>query len=218
MLQRAFPVLSLLALVAGPAPAGPPTICWLVEIGEAESLPWGDGDFERSKKYRLKQLVPDTLRLLKPTAPVLVRMETLRRAAIYCERERKVADRLMRALMLRVLRAEAMDQPDPFAWFDAGYAAGCFRQLQMADDIDGYAWVKKSMRLRGDDPVMHHACALLTLMELSPHHEEFKGHFTKAAAGAMTDPLLAANVKTLAKFAPGVLKYFEDKAKTKKKG
>jgi hypothetical protein len=73
----------LLALVR-PAPAGPVLICKNYEIGAAKSLPWGGSDWRSVKPdYDINRLVEDTLALLTPDTPVIVRMETLRRAVIY---------------------------------------------------------------------------------------------------------------------------------------
>src|SRR5258708_1602848 len=60
--------------------AGPPLICHTIEIGQAKSLPWISHDWNLSggENYDTKNLVRDTLEILAPSAPVLVRMETLR--------------------------------------------------------------------------------------------------------------------------------------------
>ena len=55
------------------------------------------------------------------------------------------------------------------------------------------ALVKKAIRLRGSDPQMEFAAALITL---SGPQEEHRLHALKAIAGAKTDPLLAQNLAT----------------------
>ncbi|HET8922348.1 MAG TPA: hypothetical protein VFN26_05050 [Candidatus Acidoferrum sp.] len=67
-----------------------------------------------------------------------------------------------------------------------------------AAGVDGYAMVKKaialrSSALRGDDPQMEFAAALITL---SGPREEHAQHAQKAIAGAKTDALLAQNLAT----------------------
>ena len=77
-------------LAATAAFAGPPLICWRVETGGAKSLPWlTEGSaFDGSRAdYDRSRLVRDTLDLLAPDVPVVVRMETLRRAALYAARD-----------------------------------------------------------------------------------------------------------------------------------
>ncbi len=70
-----------LLLIAIIAQAGPPLICHTIEIGQAKSLPWISHSWNLSggENYDTKNLVKDTLEILGPTTPVLVRMETLRR-------------------------------------------------------------------------------------------------------------------------------------------
>jgi len=60
-----------------------------------------------------------------------------------------------------------------------------------AAGLDGYGWVKKAISLRGQDPEMEYAAALITLM--GPK-DDYRDHVQKAAAGAKTDPLLAQNL------------------------
>src|SRR5215467_2497445 len=76
--------LSLTLTLIRPALAGPVLICKSYEIGAAKSLPWGGSDWRSVKPdYDINRLVEDTMALLTPDTPVLVRMETLRRAVIY---------------------------------------------------------------------------------------------------------------------------------------
>ena len=83
--RRSLTAAALVLAVAAPALAGPPLLCHPFDIGTAQSLPWDGtkGWFQGRADYRLEQLVPDTEAILQPGTPVLVRMETLRRAAIY---------------------------------------------------------------------------------------------------------------------------------------
>ena len=77
-------VCAVLALFAPPAQAGPPLICWPFEIGDARTLPWrGSTWSEANPDYDLRKLPGDTLALLTPSTPIIVRMETLRRATVY---------------------------------------------------------------------------------------------------------------------------------------
>jgi len=57
--------------------------------------------------------------------------------------------------------------------------------------VDGYAMVKKAIALRGDDPQMEFAAALITL---SGPRDEHAQHAQKAIAGAKMDALLAENL------------------------
>ena len=70
-MRRALPLFLLLA--AGTVRAGPPAICWQIEIGDAKSLPWAGKDaFAKDQAYDSRRAVEDTLALLEPAMPVVV--------------------------------------------------------------------------------------------------------------------------------------------------
>ncbi len=202
-------VIALLLGIAGSLRAGPPAICWPVEIGDAKSLPWGKEAFARSDRYDAKRTVEDTLALLDDKMPVLVRMETLRRATIYLEDTQAGRDALLRALATRVLDAEAPGKPSALAWFDAGYARGCFHQSREPGP-GGYAWVRRAVEIAGTSPEMEYGCAILSLMGA---RGDFRRHLDRAQEGAGRNPLLAKNIESLKELYPPVLRYFEEKEK-----
>ena len=72
-------------MLAAAAFGGPPLICERIQIGTAKSLPWKDveGWAGKDPSYDVKRLTADTLAILAPGAPMPLRMETMRRAAIY---------------------------------------------------------------------------------------------------------------------------------------
>ena len=129
--------ISLLAAAAA-AYAGPPLICHRVEIGSAKSLPWRavtewDGT---APGYDLSRLTADTLGLLAPGVPLNVRMETLRRAAVYAVKQEGAADQLAMRLLARAADSEAAGKPEAAAWFDAGYFAEAMRQMAFVKRYD----------------------------------------------------------------------------------
>jgi len=194
---------------ANVAQAGPPLICHTIEIGQAKSLPWISHNWNLSggENYDTKNLVRDTLEILSPSTPVLVRMETLRRATLYARKDPVAAKELLARLHARATSAESSGHADALAWFDAGYLAETYKQWigqnlpHMTDGmrldpnpaagVDGYALVKKAIGLRGSDPQMEFAAALITL---SDPQEEHRQHALRAIAGAKTDSLLAQNL------------------------
>ena len=121
----------------------------------------------------MQRLTADTMRLLSPEAPVLARMENLRRATIYAAKDRRVAAELLAAVLGRVTTA-ATDSREPLAWFDAGYLIESYRQAShvykwdMLSNTertawnhrseplgaDGYAFVRKALQLAGPNPEM----------------------------------------------------------------
>src|SRR5260370_8039716 len=100
-------IASMLCLAAV-AQAGPPLICHTIEIGQAKSLPWISHSWNLSsgETYDTKNLVRDTLEILGPDAPVLVRMETLRRATLYARKDPVAAKQLLPRLHARAPSAE----------------------------------------------------------------------------------------------------------------
>src|SRR5882724_8354668 len=194
---------------AAVAQAGPPLICHTIEIGQARSLPWTSDTWNLSggETYDTKNLVRDTLEILGPDAPVLVRMETLRRATLYARKDPSAAKELLLRLHARATSAESSGHTDALAWFDVGYLTETYKQwigrnlphmtdgMRMdsnpAAGVDGYALVKKAIALRGSDPQMEFAAAMITL---SGPQEEHRQYALKALAGAKTDSLLAQNL------------------------
>jgi len=177
--------------------AGPPLICHPIEIGQAKSLPWVEFNQRGSTDYDLKNLSQDTLAILDSRTPVLVRMETLRRATIYARQDPQAAKELITRLQARAANSDAAGRPDALAWFDVGYLAELYKQWMgkgepnPAAGIDGYSWVRKAISLRGSDPEMEFAAALITLTSPGSAHRD---HLQKALAGAKQDPLLARNL------------------------
>jgi hypothetical protein len=144
-------------LLSRPALAGPPLLCFPFDIGSAPSLPMGHGNWhEIDSSYDVSHLVPDTLALLTPATPVLVRMETIRRATIYAAAHPKAA-----AALFDELRARATAPPAAEAalvTFDFGYLVESFKEakflfkepLSAIDRIDGYQLVLKAHALQRD--------------------------------------------------------------------
>jgi hypothetical protein len=154
-------------LLARPALAGPPLLCFPFEIGAARSLPMGHGAWHSTDaKYDTARLVDDTLAILSPDTPVMVRMETIRRATIYASKSPKIADALLTALQRRAEHPEA--KTAALAVFDFGYLVETYREaaygLEMVspaiDRIDGYQLVLKAQALQ-NDATMQQAAKLI---------------------------------------------------------
>jgi hypothetical protein len=198
-----------LALVS-PALAGPPLLCHPYDIGNAKSLPWdGSGGWASGRAdYQVSNLPADLDALLTPSTPVIVRMETMRRAAIYATRDPKVAERLKTRLAARVQAAEAAGRVDPIANLDLAYLVEAFRQIgympdnpvfkgnasmvkAIAGTTDGYALITKGLAARPDDPELEFAAALIAS---DKNRSAYEQHARKARAGASSDELLARNL------------------------
>jgi hypothetical protein len=216
-ITRIAPLVLLGFMVAvQPAVAGPPLLCHPFDIGAARSLPWdGSQSWSHGRAdYNRQNLVADTAALLTPSTPVIVRMETLRRAALYASEDAAVAARLLAMVNERAARgAERAATADPgtsLALFDAGYLTATFKQIAALGGMsaefrgrsrtaagvlkgaDGYALLTKSIALRPDDPALQFAAALVSA---DNNRAAYQQHAAKARQGADKDALLTRNLK-----------------------
>lgn len=192
-------------VTARPAQAGPPLLCHPFDIGSAASLPWSGASswFDGKGGYRLSDLVSDTEALLGPSTPVIVRMETLRRASIYASRDPQVA-----AALVDRLTAKAQAKKDALALLDAAYVTEALRQIVAIGGIsgykdrvgalrdllrgrDGWALMSASLAARPDDPALQFAAALIAA---DKNRAAYTEHAQRARAGAGKDALLARNL------------------------
>ena len=201
------------AVITAPASAGPPLLCHPFDVGTARSLPWDGTDWWRGRTdYKVTNLVADTEALLTPTTPVIVRMETLRRAVLYASHDRATATGLFAATVDRARNLQKSGQPDALALFDAAFVTEAFRQVrwlgeyspewrgrsQIVDGVvgnaDGHALIEDSLKLRPDDPALEFAAALIATGDKA-HGAAYDAHARKARAAASNDALLARNLK-----------------------
>ena len=205
---RASFALATGALALSVAPqlhAGTPLICHPYNIGAAKSLPGSEGDWKGvNPSYDRKNLVRDTLGLLTPETPVIVRMETLRRAAIYAtagmrgwgaqasftDEDRANTKAILDQLQARMTKATGADRA--LATFDVGFFVETLRHTGVDKSIDGYALLTKARELRGPDAEMEFALALAS--SWPNRRAEHESHLAKARAGAKSGTLLASNL------------------------
>jgi hypothetical protein len=184
--------------------AGTPLICHPYTIGAAQSLPGSDGDWKGvNPHYDRTNLIRDTLALLKPETPVIVRMETLRRAAIYATAGMRgwseksgfsEEDRANTAALLQKLRERseaAKGSARALALFDVGFFIETLRHTGVDRSLDGYDLLVQALALRGPDADMEFALALATSWPKRKEHEQ---HLARARAGAKSGSLLASNL------------------------
>lgn len=206
--SRILGAFALAITVTAAAEAGPPLICHPFDAGTASVLPWGSGPGWNTPDpaYDVRRLTADTLRLLDARAPILARMENLRRATIYASRDRRVAAELLSAVLGRALSAAAHGSGDSLAWFDAGHLVESYRQAshiyawdmvsgrdgaspaRQPGAIDGYRFVQKALELTGANAEMEYAASLMTEGAVSAAHRR------RAEAGAAVGSLLARNL------------------------
>jgi hypothetical protein len=158
----------------------------------AALLPWDEtatGWNAPSPSYDRRQLVRDTLSLLTTDAPILARMENLRRATIYAARDRNLAAELQSALMARTRSSKAGTSERALALFDAGYLLESYSQanqilkwgmlsgdargtwaLDREPAEDGYALVRQAMALAGSTPEIEYAASLMTTGPAAVEH------------------------------------------------
>ena len=186
----------LFVLATFAAQAGPPLICQPYNIGSARSLPWTHNSSDRwdhaEPGYDTGRLATDTLNILDSGAPVIVRMETLRRAVIYGERDHRAISTLLNALKDRTAKANGL------ALFDYGFAVETLKQMQwkykedLTAGVNGYTFVQKALAL---DPISAEMQFAAAMIACDPPRPDFQEHLAKARADK-SDALLAENVRT----------------------
>jgi hypothetical protein len=188
---------AVLAL-AQPALAGPPLLCFPFDIGTAQSLPVGSGGWESiDRSYDATRLIDDTLALLTPQTPVIVRMETLRRATLYAARDPQQAAVLLDRLQQR---ATISDANAAFAVFDFGYLVETYKQathlfgrpMPAVQSLDGYNLVAKSAAMTGD-PAIDFALAVMT-RDKSRGADVYRAHLARVVKAAPSNPAIETNL------------------------
>ena len=197
-LLRLLAFSALLMFIAKALLAGPPLVCHSFDIGSAKSLPWVSHNWNLSgtETYDTSRLASDTMAILAANHSVIVHMETLRRATLYARKDPAAAKELLTKITMGTKSANS-DETRALTYFDTGYLAEVYKQwlgdgLQNpATGLDGHALIREAIQLRGSDPQMEFAAALITL---SGPTAEQKAHTDRAIAGAKNDPLLARNL------------------------
>ena len=211
MISRTLVALAAVGFFATPALAGPPLICHPFEIESGKLIAWGPGPGWNSpdRAYDVKKLVADTTAVLTADAPILTRMENMRRATIYAEESPATAAALLRAVVERTKTKPADARDEALEWFDAGYLVETYRQLGLVyehgmlpshgrwtslvpaelTELDGYALVQKAVALAPTSQAeLDFASALMSREPLSATH------LRRAASGAEAGSLLAQNL------------------------
>ena len=210
----ALSFLVLISLVT-PTLAGPPLICHPFEIGEAKSIAWSGKEWRDIKKdYDLNQLTPDVMAILETDAPILVRMETMRRAAVYSVwsmRDHKVGfdpkgDGTALALLDKVMaRKDSAEKngyktkAEKLALFDAGYLLETYKYIGFEESskrtltTEGLAWVEKANNALDCPGEMEMALAIILQNHKGQADAQDK-HLKIAASKAAEGSLLAKNL------------------------
>ena len=195
---RSLLLSTALLCLATPALAGPPLLCFPFEIGQARSLPIGAGSWQSiDARYDSSRLVDDTLALLTPATPVIVRMETLRRATLYAAKSPAQAAALLDRLQQR---ASVSDANAALAVFDFGYLVETYKQAsylfghpyKAVQAIDGYNLVAKAAAMTGDAGV-DFALAVMT-RDKTRGTDVYRAHLARVLNAAPRNPLIDANL------------------------
>ena len=202
-ITRSIVALAAVLFMASPALAGPPLICHPFETAGGKLIAWGTGSGWNTPdhSYDIKKLVADTNVVLTADAPILTRMENMRRATIYAMRDPQIAQALLKSLTTRALGTSS----DSLAWFDAGYLIESYKQAVTLREkgnpelrawaevdetikVDGYNWVKKAMAMTAPSAEMEFAASLMTQGSLASAHR------AKAIAAAPKNSVIARNL------------------------
>lgn len=213
--SRVLPLALLAALVAGPAVAGPPLLCEPFDTAGAPTLPWGGARWNQpAPDYAIAGLPAHLDRLLAVDVPVVARMETLRRAAIYASRDGGVLARVLAGMEARIA-ATAGTPAEALALFDAGYfretlqdvarlqgydmpGIGAVDSAALAaaiDAPDGHLRIAEALERRPGDAGMAFASAVVAAAD--ERDGDLARHAKAARAAAPRDALVALNVARL---------------------
>ncbi len=205
----ALSLCAALTLFAVAVLAGPPLLCWPFDIGGAKSLPFiGDNWRSADPSYNIQNLPADTLAILQPNTPIIVRMETIRRATVYASyvaKDNEIASRLLQRIEARMHDAEKSGKPDALALFDLGYLLETYKQTghrensiaSLSQGRDGYELMAKAIQLRGSDAEMEFAAAVVRCdTRDATKTAQMKTHVKQSLAGAKEGSLLAKNLVT----------------------
>jgi len=213
--HRFFRIAAVLAAgfgLASVASAGPPLICHPFTTGtDAPLLPWAEGTEWHLPQpgYDRANLVAETLTLLSADAPILARMENMRRAAIYAEEKPSMAAELLLAVVERTKTKPADAGAEALEWFDAGYLVETYRQLGLIyqhgmrpahgrwtslvpeelAELDGYVLVQQAVALAPE-----FAAELDFVSALMSREPLTATHLRRAASSAAAGSLLAQNL------------------------
>jgi hypothetical protein len=199
-LSRSVALFGVFLFIATALLAGPPLVCHSFDIGSAKSLPWisHSWNLTGTETYDTSSLTADTMAILAADHSVIVHMETLRRATLYARKDPAAAKELLTKITAGTKSASS-DETRALNYFDTGYLAEVYKQwlgdgaANPATGLDGRALIREAIQLRGSDPQMEFAAALVTLTGPSA---EYKAHVDRAIAGAKNDPLLARNLNS----------------------
>jgi len=190
---------------ATPAFAGPPLICHPFETRGGALLPWSAPSAATQwnaplGSYKVANLTTDVMKLLDADAPVLTRMENMRRATIYASKDPAIARQLLDAV---IGRAQSARTGEAQPLFDAGYLIESYRQAEWIREhrgsdwaaVDatlktgGYPFVRKAIAMSsGTNAEMEFAASLMTQGATASEHR------ARAAAAAVSGSALAANL------------------------
>ncbi len=201
-------------LFSSAAFAGPPLLCHPFDTAGAASLPWGKGWNGIDRGYDTSRLSADTLGLLRADTPVIARMETLRRAAIYASANGAAVRDIAASLDARATAAKT-PQAKALALFDAGYFAETLQDIARLQGYDmpgigkvdlrglnavlakgdGSLRIAEALKLQANDASMRFASALVASADR--RSGDYAKQARLARAGASRDRLLALNIDKL---------------------
>lgn len=181
----AFGLGALPAPAVAPRVAGPPLLCFPLDVGGAATLPFGGEGFDVKCDLSTEEVVKRARALLAKSDDALIHMETLRRTTIWFmsrverpnrgdgdriagdARDAQAADRFRAALSeATLLAASALDEAaaakrrEALRWFDLGYFEAAARQGGVLEAEHAHDFLEKAARLAPDDVTLRFGVAL----------------------------------------------------------
>src|SRR5689334_14800896 len=136
-LAFAFGLAALPTPAVAPRVAGPPLLCFPLDIGGATTLPFGGDGFDVKSDLSTEEVVAQARAILEKSDDALVHMETLRRTTIWFmakdapDGAAKFRAGLVDATLLAAAApgdGAAPKRNETMRWFDLGYFQAAARQ------------------------------------------------------------------------------------------
>ena len=175
---------AIVLLTGGLAKAGPPTLCHPLKLGDAASIPFGTGAFDRGSLAQT-EVVARTVEVLNSSTEATVHQETLRRAYVYLgfgeQHNPRELNRLVTALKDRTLSAEAPAQPlenrkRALCWFDLSVLYRLISENHSSESSQArwpevHRYMSKAVSLDPDNGALALCAALGNVLDVGADHQ-----------------------------------------------
>jgi len=218
MFRRGRSITGLCLALAGGAPlartavvprAGPPLLCFPLDIGDAVSLSVGTAGSATPDTKSPKEVVADAVALLRRSDDAVFHVETLRRFVLFSMQQGRPGRATLESLKTRVAEDllfeaagdAASRRREALGWLDLGVLDAAGRQAGLVDGDADPRFLEKAARVDPADPGVAFCVALA---EFRPGRDgedaRWAGHLVRLASGDAPESVRRNAVATLGIF------------------